>query len=193
MAFVAGMVWQRHLASPPAPGQEQAATGTAELMPGGEVAEPAADLDPGLVWTAPKRWTALADRPMRVATYAIPDAGGSPEGAECAVFHFGPSQGGAVEDNVRRWLDQFVNGRAPERVTSTVNGLKVHRVQVQGDYLAPSGPMMQSSGTKRGYMLIGAIVEGPAGDVYFKLTGPEPTVNSAASEFDAMLKSIRKG
>jgi hypothetical protein len=38
--------------------------------------------------------------------------------------------------------------------------------------------------------LLGAIVQGPRGEVYFKLTGPEKTVQSAEHDFDAMLRSI---
>jgi len=196
VAFAGGMILQRQLSSPrESPGSQAAegdASGMAGLGPGGMIAEPPPDLDTGLDWTVPKRWARLADRAMRVATYSAPAASGDAEAAECAVFHFGPGQGGGVEDNIRRWVEQFENAQTPDRVTRTLNGLKVHRVQVRGDYLAPSGPMMQSSGTKQGYMLIGSIVEGPAGDVYFKLTGPERTTSAAAKEFDAMVGSVRK-
>lgn len=195
MAFIGGMVWQRQFAGPPGARQDPGAAGpgTSAIPPEAQIAEPTADRDPGLAWTVPKRWATLGDRPMRVATYSAPAAGGDAEAAECAVFYFGPSEGGGVEDNIARWIDQFENARSPRRATRTVNGFKVHRVQVSGDYLAPSGPMMQSTGTKKGYMLIGAIVEGPAGGVFFKLTGPENTVNAASSEFDAMVESIRAG
>lgn len=195
-AFVGGMFLQRQLSSPRESPAGQAAegdaSGTMGLPPSGPIVEPPPGLDTGLAWTAPKRWVLLEDRPTRVATYSAPAASGDPEGAECAVFYFGPGQGGGVEDNIRRWVEQFENAQTPDRVTRTLNGLKVHRVQVRGDYLAPSGPMMQSSGTKKGYMLIGAIVEGPAGDVYFKLTGPERTTSAAAKEFDTMVGSVRK-
>ena len=38
---------------------------------------------------------------------------------------------------------------------------------------------------------LGAIVEGPEGLVFFKLTGPAATVRSASAEFDAMLHSLK--
>ena len=40
--------------------------------------------------------------------------------------------------------------------------------------------------------LLGAIVEGPAGSVFFKLTGPAATVNAATAGFERMLASLRK-
>jgi hypothetical protein len=198
MAFVAGVVWQRQASTSSASRPAAAPPGTeAPAMPGmppGEaVAEPSADVKPGLVWTVPGRWRTLGERPMRVATYAVPAVAGDAEDGECAVFHFGPSQGGGVEDNISRWVSQFENAGPAQQTTMSVRGLRIHRVQVHGDFLAPSGPMMVSSGTKKGFMLIGAIVEGPAGGVFFKLTGPEKTVLAAAKEFDRMMESIQKG
>lgn len=197
-AFVAGMVWQRQASNSSAPRPQAAPSGaeapaTPGMLPGEAVAEPPAEVKPGLVWTVPARWSSLGERPMRVATYSVPAAGGDPEDAECAVFHFGPSQGGGVEDNISRWVNQFENAGPAQRTTRTVRGFRIHCVQVRGDFLAPSGPMMQSAGTKKGFMLIGAIVEGPAGGVFFKLTGPEKTVLAAAKEFDRLLDSIQKG
>jgi hypothetical protein len=40
--------------------------------------------------------------------------------------------------------------------------------------------------------LLGAIIEGPSGEVFFKLTGPAKTIAAAESEFQAMLKSVKK-
>jgi hypothetical protein len=78
------------------------------------------------------------------------------------------------------------------RGEKTYGGLTVKLVEVDGDYLAPSGPMMESSGTKTGWMLKGAIVEGPNGNVFFKFTGPKKVIEAAAKDFDGMLASLRK-
>jgi hypothetical protein len=70
--------------------------------------------------------------------------------------------------------------------------LPVTIVDVSGTYKG-GGPMMgQSGGPKAGYRLLGAIVEGPDGEVFFKLTGPAKTVTAAQEEFQAMLKSLKK-
>lgn len=201
MAFLGGIVWQSQMqktqqAPAPAPSAatEQAmpgAPGDGQMM-GQQVAPPPADATPGLEWKVPSNWTTLDARSMRVATYGIPARGGDSEGAECAVFYFGPSQGGGVEENLDRWVGQFEHPSQPERSQGEVAGMKLWRVHVLGDYLAPSGPMMQSTGTKNGYALLGAIVEGPNGNVFFKLTGPKKTVDAAKAEFEGMLKTMRK-
>jgi hypothetical protein len=145
----------------------------------------------GIAWKVPARWTAGAGSAMRVATYAVPAAKGAGKG-ECAVFFFGPGQGGGVDDNVARWGKQFEGAPSPQRSTQSVAGVRVTRAAVAGTYLAPGGPMMQSTGKKAGYRLLGAIVEAPGGNVFFKLTGPAVTVNAAQADFDALVASIRK-
>jgi hypothetical protein len=145
----------------------------------------------GIAWKVPARWTAGAGSAMRVATYAVPATKGAEKG-ECAVFFFGPGQGGGVDDNVARWGKQFEGAPAPQRSSETVAGLHVTRAAVAGTYLAPGGPMMQSTGKKAGYRLLGAIVEAPGGNVFFKLTGPGPTVAAAQADFDALVASIHK-
>jgi hypothetical protein len=52
--------------------------------------------------------------------------------------------------------------------------------------------MGNTSAPKSGYRMLGAIVEGPEGNVFFKLTGPAKTVATAQDEFQAMLKSLKK-
>ena len=145
----------------------------------------------GIQWTVPVRWTSGAGSTMRVATYAVPAAKGAEPG-ECAVFFFGSGQGGGIEDNVARWGKQFEGAPVPKRATTTVAGMRVTRAEVAGTYLAPGGPMMQSTGKKTGYRLLGAIVEAPGGNVFFKLTGPAATVAAAQADFDALVSSLRK-
>lgn len=145
----------------------------------------------GIEWRVPARWKAGAGSAMRVATYSVPAAKGA-EAGECAVFFFGPGQGGDVDSNVERWGRQFEGAPTPERTASTVAGMRVTRAQVSGIYLAPGGPMMQSQGKKSGYRLLGAIVEGPQGNVFFKLTGPAASVGAAEADFDALVASLRK-
>ncbi len=176
-------------------GQAPEATAPTDGSAGQGMPEPAPDAapaDPGIEWTTPSRWAAQPDRPMRLATYLVPAAPGDREGAECAVFYFGPNQGGGVEPNLERWVSQFEHATAPSRSSFKAGGLEVARVKVAGTYLAPGGPAMKSQGRKSGYMLQGAIVTGPGGEVFFKLTGPEKTVEAAAQEFDRLLASLRK-
>ncbi len=146
----------------------------------------------GLKWGVPSRWLVEGQRPMRAATYTVPASEGDSEGAECAVFYFGNDQGGTIDANIDRWVGQFEQASAPNRGSKDVNGMKVTTVAIAGTYLAPSGPMMMPTGKKDNYKLMGAIVEGPQGSVFYKLTGPSKTVEASSAEFDALIGSIRK-
>ena len=146
----------------------------------------------GVQWTVPKKWTEQPQRPMRIATYGIPASEGDAEGGECAVSFFGAGAGGNVDANIDRWIGQFENGGIPAKASREINGMKVSLVQISGVYLAPGGPMMQSQGKKENYRLLGAIVEGPEGMVFFKCTGPAKTVASGEGDFNALVGSLRK-
>nr|QKW93783.1 hypothetical protein [Vitiosangium cumulatum] len=152
----------------------------------------------GLTWTAPTGWESQGTRPMRAATYRIAPAKGDTDAAELAVFYFGAGQGGAVDANVKRWLGQFqksdgtpVTDKDAKTKKETLNGLAVTTVDVKGTYTG-GGPMMGPSTPKPGYRLLGAIVEGPEGPLFFKLTGPERTVASAEKGFRKLLESTKK-
>ena len=191
VAVLAFVAWPKKPGpAPPPAAPAPADTGGTGIPGGGFQPAPAAG-NPGLTWTVPKRWTLQGERPMRVATYAAPRTKGDSEDGECAVFYFGPNQGGGIEDNINRWVGQFENPGKPQRSTLTVHGLSISRVKVHGTYLAPSGPAMESQGTKPDFTLLGAIVTGPKGAVFFKFTGPAKTIEAAAAEFDRMLGSIK--
>ena len=146
----------------------------------------------GIRWTTPAKWTVADPKPMRKATYVIPPSGPGVEAGECGVFFFGKGQGGSVDENLDRWAKQFEGAAAPKRSESSVHGLKVHRMDLSGTYLAPGGPMMQSQGKKAGWRLSGAIVEAPEGLVFFKCVGPDATIQAAAKDIDALIQSVTK-
>jgi len=143
--------------------------------------------DPGVHWTKPAGWAQGPDRQMRVATYLPPPRGGS--ALECAVFYFGEGVGGSVDDNVDRWVAQFVGAPNPTRQRIQVNGLDVNRVEIEGTYLDP-GTDMRSKGQQKHWMVLGAIVVGPRGPVFFKLSGPAVAVREVSSDFDGMLSTL---
>jgi hypothetical protein len=145
----------------------------------------------GVRWTVPPRWEAQAARPMRMATYTLPAPPGA-EAGECGVFYFGKGKGGTVEENLDRWTAQFEGGPPAKKSETTVNGVRVRRVDVSGTYLSPGGPMMQSQGKKAGWRLLGAIVEAPDGLVFFKCVGPAATIQKSAKDFEDLLKSVVK-
>ena len=151
----------------------------------------AEDSAAGVRWTVPKDWTPQPARQMRVATYAIPAGKGAGAG-ECAVFYFGRGQGGGVDENLSRWTKQFEDGAPARRAHRTVRGIEVYTLDVSGTYLAPGGPMMESRGKLSNYRLLGAILETPGGHVFFKATGPAPTMEQARAGFERMIESVAR-
>lgn len=164
--------------------------GEPETLPGSAASSVA-----GIAWTAPANWEAQGARSMRAATYTIRT---NREGtAECAVFFFGAGQGGGVQANIDRWVGQFEPApdagpdagaqiRKEER-----HGWPVSLVEVAGTYTASMGPAGASQPPQPGYMMLAAIVEGPQGAVFFKLTGPEAVVEDSRDEFVALMASVR--
>ena len=146
----------------------------------------------GLSWKPPPGWTAEPpSSPMRVVTYRVPAASGDAEPAELGVFFFGKGEGGSVDANIDRWLAQFTpeaSAAKPSRKVETVKGIRVTRVSAEGTYSSgmPGGPRTP----KTGFVLLGAIAEGPGGNVFFKLTGPGKTVKKAAPQFEALIHSL---
>ncbi len=67
---------------------------------------------------------------------------------------------------------------------------QIKLVEVSGTYLASSGPMMKVKNELPDYTLIGAIVEAPEGNVFFKMTGPQKIIEAERGSFLTMLKMI---
>ena len=151
----------------------------------------------GLAWTTPKGWTSVPpSSSMRKAQYKVPGPGGD---GECAVFYFGPGQGGDPQANAVRWAGQFKrpdgsSAEADLKTSQSKNGdLDVLIVEVKGTYSGGMTGTMEPAAEHPGYALLGAIVEGPDANWFFKLTAPEATVASQRSAFEAMVRSVRTG
>jgi len=194
--------------SPEAAGTEQSAGG--ELPTGhppvGETppAMTIAPVPPGtgsgaaaLTWTSPEGWTAEAPSSnMRRAQYRVPGEAGD---AECVVFYFGPGEGGDAMANALRWADQFTqpDGRSSRELLATeeidVNGIPVLLSSVTGTYGGGMPMMGQQAQVLPDHMLLGAVAAGPDANWFFKLTGPEATVEANREAFAGMIRSLQPG
>lgn len=145
----------------------------------------------GIAWSTrePLTWRPPSSA-MRNAEYAVGE--GAAE-AVMTVFHF-PGMGGGIEENVARWTGQFQNaegGAADAAVeTKTVGGLEVTTIDTRGTF-TNSMPMGGQGGPQGNQRMLGAIVAGPNGPVFFKLIGPEATVGTAEGAFTALVESFR--
>ena len=168
-----------------------------ESAPGPAVsAGPARASGAGLEYEAPSTW--ISETPsssMRLAQYRLPRLEGDPEDAELAVFYFG-GQGGSVQANVDRWIGQFSNPDGssvthPQVSERKINGISLTIVDVRGTYHQAQGPMMAQTTAKENYRMLAAVAEGPAGPTFFKLTGPQPTVDHFEESFNSFLDTLR--
>ena len=152
----------------------------------------------GLTWdVVPPLVPRAAKTQLRAAEYGVAGDARS----ELLVFYFGNEPSGSVDANVQRWLAQIEqpdgsdSARRAKRAALQVSGLTVSTVEVRGVYTGPMAlpnappgavpaPAFESS-------LLGAIVNGPRGPVFFKLTGPTPSVERARDAFERLLRSLR--
>ncbi len=191
IAALAIAAWNMSTERTPAP---SGASGESEPVQGGSAPGEAAapeSADPGVSWTVPGRWTTDLAQGMRLATYLVPAAGRG-EAAECAVYYFGPGQGGGVDANLQRWMGEFQKLEKHDIRQREPGGIRVTSIKARGTYVAHSMRGSEEPGEKPNWALMGAVVGGPMGDLFFKLTGPAATVDAAAADFDAMLGSVRK-
>jgi len=145
---------------------------------------------PGARVDQPEGWVFRApSSSMRLAEAEIPGPAGP---ALLTVFFFGAGGGGGTEANLERWAGQIEAdpGAETARDSFSVDGYTISTIGVAGTLL-PSrmggGPTEPTPGSR----LLGAVIEGPGGPWFFKITGPGETVLAAAPAFDGMLRSIR--
>jgi hypothetical protein len=155
-----------------------------------------ADSVAGLKWTPPAGWQSEGTSPMRAATYTIPPTAGDAASAECVVYFFGAGQGGTAQANLDRWKGQMVapGGKPSDTKIAkrTIHGLPVTTIDASGDYSGMGGPTAASKSVQNNYRLLGAIVEGPGGNVFIKFTGPAKTIAASQARFEQLLNSFDK-
>ncbi|MBE0566022.1 MAG: hypothetical protein IH621_08705 [Krumholzibacteria bacterium] len=136
---------------------------------------------------------------MRQAQYRLAPVADDTAPAEVNVFYFGPTSGGGVEANLQRWIGQMIlpagtdPATAVTRSTFTADGMAGHLVTVDGDYKAGGMRPMGGSDDEilSGYRLVGVVVEGPQGSLFFKLTGPLATAKAMEDDLLAMVRGAR--
>lgn len=144
-------------------------------------------------FTVPPAWKSVEpSSPMRKAELRVPGTSGGDDagGAVVTVFHFGPGEGGGVQQNVDRWFGQFGNDRekiGAATAKETIGKTPVTFARARGTF--QSGMPGTPATPIEGQALLGAILESPAGDVYVKMTGPAPTVDKAEPAFVQMIRA----
>ena len=134
------------------------------------------------------------------ASSAAPAAGGDKEDSEVNVVFFGTGAEGDPQRRFKEMFGQFDGdvGASATHETFEVHGMKVETVDATGtfkmDLTPPVGKKKQSpvAMVKQGYRLHAAVIKTPdRGNWFFRMTGPDATVQSARSAFRAMLESAK--
>jgi len=144
-------------------------------------------------FAVPAGWNSVTpSSPMRKAEIYVPGPEGTGKAGEAiiTVFHFGPGQGGTVQQNVDRWFGQFDgdnDAKGAATAKETIGAVPVTFARARGTF--QSGMPGQPTTPLEGQALLGAILESPNGDVYVKMTGPAPTVEKAEPAFVQMIRA----
>jgi len=143
----------------------------------------------GIAWEVPAPFQSQSpSSSMRAAEYLFPEQEGE-RAATMTVFFFGPGQGGSVRDNLARWVGQFQlpEGTEPNVGRREVNGMPVSTIDVTGTFTGGDmgGPTGAPAGNQR---LLGAIVEGPEGPVFFKMVGGTSLMARAETPFTELVE-----
>ena len=146
---------------------------------------------PKLSYDLPKGWVEQETTSrMRYAQFKLPKAGGAEEDASLVVYYFAGG-GGGVQANFNRWKRQIKQqaGEKTETFVKEFKGKKTHFIKMNGTYSPP--PFLRQGGPKKGYRMVGAIMETKAGPFFFKILGPKGAVTKHEGAFDEFLASVK--
>ena len=155
----------------PAPASAPAVSGGSERASGG-----GADGLPN--WQVPSGWKAAGPKPMRLASFDIPDAAGN---GDVSISKLSGNGGGLLA-NVNRWRGQV--GLAPLEAGALAANSKT--VATAG---GDSGTWVELVGTEK--TILGAIVARGEVSWFFKLTAPAAVAAQNRDAFEQFVRSIR--
>ena len=156
-----------------------------------------------LLWTVPATWTTdqTAERGLYRARYKIPKAGDAKHPAELLVTHIGKTTKAELDAKHAGLVAEFEKPTEhPRRTSFAVGDIAVRMVEIAGTYKFPVGPQVGAGNQKKhaahmlkpGWRGIGASAKTAANDTwFFKLVGPDDSVQAARSAFENMLRSVR--
>ncbi len=135
--------------------------------------------------TVPKAWKQEEpSNKLRVAQFKIDAADGDKEPADLVVNQFGGG-GGGVEENLKRWVNQFAAKDRKLKITTGKCRLGEYLIfDATGTYNKPDGPPMagKTIPVPGQRMLQVMLMTDDKGTYFLKLTGPEKTVSNAADD-----------
>jgi hypothetical protein len=160
----------------PSPASAAPVSGTAPVTPAGSAAGGGTDGLPN--WQVPSGWKAAGPKPMRLASFDIPDAAGN---GDVSISKLN-GDGGGLLANVNRWRGQV--GLAPlEASALSANSKAV--ATAGGD----NGTWVELKGTDK--TILGAIVARDGVSWFFKMTAPSSVAVQNREAFEKFVRSVR--
>ncbi len=151
----------------------------------------------GLSFQVPTDWQEeTPSSSMRQVELVLPKGRPGDDEARLVVYYFGLGGAGGVQANLDRWYGQFetADGRpaseAAKTESRTVNSLDVTTVELAGRYVAETQPGSGVRLDRPDYRMRAAIVQTSRGPFFFKLVGPETSIDPQAGEWNALVESI---
>ena len=149
-----------------------------------------------LTFTIPSKWKIeMVESPARGGQWRVPPLHGEGDGGEVVVFYFGPGIGGSPKENVEAWVGTMFNAEghpAAYEIKKHVTGdFKISEVVMFGTYnQAVSLPGVPPQ-PKANYGLLGAVIENPEGNIYWRFTGPEALITANLPLFNKVIDSVK--
>ena len=150
--------------------------------------------DPALAaawrWVTPPQWREEAGSGMRLATFSIPGTGGA---GQCTLIPL-PGDGGGIQANVQRWLEQLqLQTLSPQALADflgrqetmrTAAGLPLTVID-----FTPLSYQQQPSGTS----MLAAMIRGEDQTLFVKLSGAKALLEKNREFFYEFCRSLSHG
>jgi hypothetical protein len=154
-----------------------------------------------LKFTIPSKWRIEPVETLaRGGQWRVPPLRAGGEGGQVVVFYFGTESdgtpiGGTPRENIEAWIGTMFNAEghpaAAEVKHHEITGFKISEVVLFGTYnqvvSLPGVPPVPKSN----YGLLGAVIENPQGNIYWRFTGPEALITANLPLFNKILDSVK--
>jgi len=149
-----------------------------------------------LKFTIPAKWRIEpVETPARGGQWRVPPLHSDGEWGQVVVFYFGPGIGGTAKENIEAWIGTMFNAEghpaAAEIKNHQTGGFKISQVVLFGTYnqivSLPGVPPVPKSN----YGLLGAVIENPQGNIYWRFTGPETLITANLPLFNKVIDSVK--
>ena len=147
-------------------------------------------------FTVPAKWQPTpSDNPARVGQWLVPALKPDGEPGEVVAFFFGPTSGGSAKENIESWIGTMVNAEGQPAAAEVKNhktgDFKISQVMILGTYSQVIPLPGVPPRSRPNFGLLGAVVESPKGNVYWRFTGPEPLITANIPLFNKIIDSVK--